>query len=91
MDDLKKLFKRRESYNLAMKIARKYYQKNEYEEALRWTKRANRLNSEPEDSWILYAKILQHMGKKKRAMQMLRVYLEYKDSDRVKKILKEMQ
>ena len=89
--ELQRLFSQRQSYDLAIQIARSYVDKKRYQEALYWAKKANALNREKEEAWILYAKSLKEMGQAQRARQILRVYLDYKESDKAQKLLKEWQ
>ncbi len=88
---LEKLFAQRHSYDLAIQIARSYYNSGQYKKALRWAKKANALDREQEDAWILYAKSLKKMGEDAKARQILRVYLDYKESSKARKLLKEWQ
>ena len=89
MEELQKLYAQRHSYDLALKIARLAYQKGAYKEALAWAKKANKLDRTKEGAWILYAKSLYALGKKRQAKQLLRVYLDYRDSAKAKKLLSE--
>jgi len=86
---LEKLFAQRHSYDLAIQIARSYYNSGQYKKALRWSKKANALDREQEEAWILYAKSLKMMGEDAKARQILRVYLDYKESSKARKLLKE--
>ncbi len=91
MAELEKLYAQRHSYDLALKIARLAYQKGAYKKALTWAKRANKLDRTKEGAWILYAQSLYALGKKRQAKQLLRVYLDYRDSAKAKKLLSEWQ
>ncbi len=87
--ELENLFAKRQSYDLAIKIARAYYAKKSYKEALQWAKKANKLDRDKEEAWILYAKSLYALGKKEQAKNILRLYLEYRNSDKAQKLLRE--
>jgi tetratricopeptide (TPR) repeat protein len=89
VEELQKLFAKRHSYNLAIKIAREFFSKREYNEALEWAKKANKLNRNEEEAWILYAKSLYALGKKEQAKRILRLYLEYANSSEAQKLLRE--
>jgi len=89
MEELEMLYAQRHSYDLALKIARLAYRKGEYKKALEWAKKANKLDRTKEEAWILYAKSLYALGKKRQAKQLLRVYLDYRDSAKAKKLLSE--
>ncbi len=88
---LEKLFAQRHSYDLAIQIARSYYNSGKYKKALKWAKKANALDRQQEEAWILYAKSLKKMGEDAKARQILRVYLDYKESSKARKLLKEWQ
>ncbi len=51
------------SYDTAMAAARDFYAKENYLEASIWAKKANRINPEAEESWLLYAKSLRAQGR----------------------------
>ena len=88
LEQLQKLFASRKSYDLAIKIAQAYYHKGAYTKALEWARRANKLDRQKEEAWILYAKTLYKLGKKQKAKQLLKVFLDYKDSQEAKQLLK---
>ena len=88
---LEKLFAERHSYDLAIQVAKSYYNDGKYKKALAWAKKANALDREQEEAWILYAKSLKKMGEDEKALQILRVYLDYKESKNARKLLKEWQ
>lgn len=87
MSEMLELFKNKESYSLALQIAKKYYFRKEYAKALLWSKKANILNKEDAGSWILYAKARYAQGRKKRAIEILRLYLANKSSVRASMLL----
>ena len=91
IEQLQKLFILRKSYDLAIKIAQAFYDKGAYTKALEWAKRANKLDRQKEEAWILYAKTLYKLGKKQKAKQLLKVFLDYKDSQEAKQLLKKWQ
>ena len=91
LEQLQKLYEARKSYEVAMKIAQLFYAQGAYEAALQWAKRANRLNRTKEAAWILYAKALHKLGYSKKAKQLLKVFLDYQDSNEAKELLKKWQ
>ena len=88
---LQQLFAQRHSYELALQIAHIYLQKKNYAKALEWAKKANSIDREKEGAWIAYAKALYGLGKKQKAKRLLQIYLDFKESQKVKNVLKEMQ
>ncbi len=77
------------SYKECIRLAKKFYNKKDYENALKWAKNANIQNNKKEDSWIITALSLYKMGKKEEAVKVLRIYYNYNKSEKIKKILKE--
>ncbi len=89
LQELEERFLQRRSASLALQIAKLYYRQKSYRQALVWAKRANRLDRENEDAWILYAQALKELGKLKEAKKVLRIFLEYKESKRAQELLRE--
>ena len=78
LDTVKKMenkYKKEQNYKLALQIAQTYYDKKKYSKALIWTKKANILNKKAEGAWILFAKTEYAKGHRKRAIQILKLYL----------------
>lgn len=80
IDAMLQIFHKRPSYDLAIKIAEKYYESQKYDASKRWSKKANMLNKKDVASWILYAKSEYALGRHKRAKEILRLYLANKKS-----------
>jgi tetratricopeptide (TPR) repeat protein len=77
------------SYETCMGLAKKYYDDGNYEEALKWAKNANIQDNKKAESWILSAKALYKLGKKKEALKILRIYEEYRKDERIEKLMGE--
>lgn len=78
VDSLKKMlsiYEKKENYDSALKIAAKYYENKNYTQALLWSKKANILNKKDAGSWIIYAKSEYAKGNKKRAIEIISLYL----------------
>jgi hypothetical protein len=67
-------------YEIGLKIAQNFYAQNNYLDAAIWAKKANQLNREGEEAWLLYAKSYYAQGRKIDAIGILELYLNYKDS-----------
>jgi len=87
IDKLFKVFNDRPNYEIAYKIALRYYNGKDYANALVWAKRANKLDSQREGAWILYAKSLYSLGKPEKARELLRLYLNFQNSGEAQKLL----
>jgi len=78
------------SYETCIALSEKYYTEKNYKKALYWAKNANLLNNKKVDSWILSAKALYKLGRKKEAVKILKIYYNYRKDEKVKNLLGEM-
>ncbi|HBM36627.1 MULTISPECIES: tetratricopeptide repeat protein [unclassified Sulfuricurvum] len=67
-------------YETALIIAREFYTQENFVDSAIWAKKANQLNREAEEAWLLYAKSYYAQGRKSEAINILELYLNYKDS-----------
>ena len=79
------------SYDKCINLAKKYLKDKKYNLALTWAKNANIQNKVLPDSWIITAKALFYSGKKEKAKEILRIYLNYNKNKKVEKLLKEFE
>lgn len=75
-------------YETALAVARDFYAKSDYSDAAVWAKKANQLNREAEEAWLLYARSYYALGRKTEAVGVLELYLNYKDSKAAKELLR---
>jgi len=68
-----------------------YYKIGDYQNAIKWCKIASRIDNTNEDVWVYYALSLYKTGQKDKAKEVLNTYLKYKDSKRVRNILKRLK
>ena len=73
-------YKNNPKYETALAVARDFYTDQNFAEAAVWAKKANQLNREAEEAWLLYAKSYYAQGRKNEAIGILELYLNYKDS-----------
>jgi tetratricopeptide (TPR) repeat protein len=79
-------------YATAIKIATIYFNKKMYNNCIEWAKKANNINAEDEESWLLYAKSLVKLGKIKEAKKLLDSYLQiYGQNRKVKQYLRSIK
>lgn len=74
-------------YETALAVARDFYTKKEFSEAAVWAKKANQMNRESEEAWLLYAKSYYAQGRKNEAIGVLELFLNYKDSKAASELL----
>ncbi len=91
LKQLEQSFSKTPSYNTALLLARNYYTDKAYKKAIYWAKKASEFNKESADSWLIYAKSLYALGRKKQAKQLLHIYLQYEYSDEVKSLLNQWE
>jgi tetratricopeptide (TPR) repeat protein len=82
------LYQRSPKFETALSIARDLYLKENYTEAAIWAKKANQMNREAEESWLLYARSYYAQGKKNEAISVLELFLNYKDSKAASDLIK---
>ena len=75
------------SYEQTIFIASYYYKLKNYPLALQWAIKANNIDIDKEEAWVLYAKSLIKTGNKKKAIKILQYYLQHQDSPTIKKLL----
>lgn len=81
-------YQRAPKFETALAIARDFYIKEDYAQAAVWAKKANQMNREAEEAWLLYAKSYYAQGKKHEAIGVLELYLNYKDSKAATELVK---
>jgi tetratricopeptide (TPR) repeat protein len=85
INELKQKFSQNSSYDIAIIIAKEYYKRKNYKQAQIWAVKANTLDPERVESWILFADILLKENKKKKAIEVLKVYVDqYGEDERIK-------
>jgi tetratricopeptide (TPR) repeat protein len=82
------LFDTSPKYETALLNARELYAKNNFVDAAIWAKKANQMNREAEEAWLLYAKSYYAQGRKNEAMDVLMLYLNYKESKTAQELLR---
>jgi len=88
--DIDKLIEKFEKTNdpkIAILISNFFYKEKKYKKSLKWSIIANGLNSENEESWILFAKAKVKLGKKEDAVKALKFFLSTKDSPLIRRLL----
>jgi len=76
LNDLIQKFNLNKSYDLALLIAKGFFKKKDLKNAKIWTIKANSMNPERVESWILFSDILLEKGEKEKAIEILKIYLD---------------
>ncbi len=87
IDALIRQYEKFPKYATALKIARLYYEKKDYENSALWARKANLNDRDDEEAWVLYAKSEYALGNKDRARRILRLYLDYRESVKARTLL----
>ncbi len=88
---LKKKFEATKDIKYALMVASRYYEKKEYANALKWAIKANEIDSSNEESWIIFAKSKLKLGRKKEAIDALKLYLKNRNSQNVLNVLQQIK
>lgn len=85
--DIIKRFKHNNNPALSLFVAKKSYELGDYKQAYNYALITNRINSDIESSWIVFAKSLVKLGKKDKAITTLKKYISYSNSGNAKILL----
>jgi len=72
---------------LSLFISKKYFEMGKYKEAYNYALLTNEINSNIEDSWILFSKSLVKLNKKKKAISVLKRYISHTNSTKATQLL----
>ena len=90
LEDLLNRYKDNKNSKVATHIANSYFQEQNFKDAYRYAIEANELDPSSQASWIVTAKSLFKMNKKKDAIRILRSYLSAYQSNEIKNLLFKM-
>lgn len=86
LKDLMASYNQEKSHGKALIIAKKYFEKKQYKDAINWSLRANELNSDSDKSWVIFAKSNIAIGRVEVALKAIDAYLVNNRSDELEKI-----
>ena len=79
-------------YEKAIKVTKLYFDKEKYEEAIQWAKKANKLKPEDYESWYIFAESLIKLGKIQKAKKVLIAYIDaYGPNKKIEKLLRSIK
>lgn len=82
-----KRFKKSNNPALSLFVAKKYYELENYNAAYNYSLITNELNNDIEESWIIFSKSLVKLGKKDKAIEVLKKYIKNSHSQRANLLL----
>ena len=91
MSIMKEKFRQNKNPRDALLIAEAYYNAGNYKKAEEWALIANNLDKNLDDSWLLFAKAKDKMGKRREALKILVVYYNKSKSSKVKALIDKMK
>ncbi|MBC5857705.1 transformation system protein [Campylobacter jejuni] len=77
ISDLKKSFYQNPSYEKALNLAKKYFDIKVYQKTIFWALKANELDKQKQDSWLIFAQAKRALGEEKEAQSALDTYINY--------------
>ncbi len=84
-------FNQNPNYDLAITISKEYLKRGNLKEAQKWALKANTMEPDRVESWLQFADILLKEGKKEKAVQILRVYIDsYGENDEIESKLRSL-
>lgn len=91
IQDVIKRFNTNKNPALSLFIAKRYYQINEYESAYNYALTTNNIDSNIEESWIIFSKSLVKLNQKDKAIQTLEQYISFSKSKNAKILLDDIR
>jgi tetratricopeptide (TPR) repeat protein len=85
--EIEKRFRFAKDKDDALFLARYYYDKKQYKTALNWALETNKIDSDIEESWLIFGQAKAHLGQRMEAIRVLQAYYDRTGSKRTKKLL----
>jgi len=83
-------FEKNQTYDDALYLANNYYNQGNYDKSVKWSLVCNNLNSNSEESWIIFAKSKAKLGKNRDAIKILEAYLKENNSEKGQLLLERL-
>lgn len=91
IDDLKDKFEKTQDLSYALEISKEYFNKKQYQNAIKWALVVNNLDTDNEESWIIFAKSKYRINQKQDAIKVLEVYNKSKQSKAIDELLEQIK
>ncbi len=85
--DVEKRFYESRDTDDSLFLAKSYYRKGKYKKAEYWALQTNKVNSNIEESWIIFAQSKLKLGRRNEAISLLTNYLKRSNSNRIRSLL----
>ncbi len=87
IETMKKKFKMSKNARDALLLAKAFYAKKEYSQSEKWALTANKLDSNKDESWHIFAKSKAKLGQKNEALKILSSYYKKSHSPKTKALI----
>jgi tetratricopeptide (TPR) repeat protein len=87
IQEIEKRFRFAKDKDDALLLARYYYDKKQYKKALSWALETNKLDSDIEESWLLFGRSKARLGQRMEAIRVLQAYFDRTGSKKAKVLL----
>jgi len=87
VQEIEKRFRFARNKEDALFLARYYYDKKQYTKALSWALETNKIDSNIEESWLIFGRAKAKLGQRKEAIRVLQAYYDRTGSQKSKKLL----
>lgn len=91
IQDVVARFKKNKNPALSLFVAKRYYRIGNYQQAYNYALITNELDSNIEDSWLIFAKSLYKLDQKEMAIKTLKTYYEESGSVKAKITIDQME
>jgi tetratricopeptide (TPR) repeat protein len=91
IETIKQKFIKTKKPREALLLAKAYYAKKEYSKSEEWALRANKLNSQLDESWLMFAKSKVKLGKRDEALKILVSYYRKTHSSTAKALIEKIK
>ncbi len=91
MSIMKNKFKQNKNPREALLIAKAYYRAGNYKNAEEWALKANNLDKKLDESWLVFAKSQDKLGKRKEALKVLVAYYRTSKSPKAKALIQKIK
>ena len=91
VDELTAKFEKSNSSDIAVLIARRYYDIKDYKNSEKWALIANELDSNNEESWIIFAKSKYNLKQKDDAISVLKIYNDKVNSANIEDLMRQIE
>ncbi|WP_122869472.1 transformation system protein [Campylobacter showae] len=91
VEELTAKFEKSNSSDIAVLIARRYYDIKDYKNSEKWALIANELDSNNEESWIIFAKSKYNLKQKDDAISVLKIYNDKANSANIEDLMRQIE